>query len=113
MPKSRKLNRSRRGSPQPHAYASIRRAYDWRKRYALPIFPAPLFGKFHSEYPDIQLQVTNRTTPDTVELLKVGKVDIALVNLPVNDSSLQVREVLNVHDVFVASSRFLISRAIP
>lgn len=62
--------------------------------------------KFHSEYPDIQLQVTNRTTPDTVELLKVGKVDIALVNLPVNDSSLQVREVLNVHDVFVASSRF-------
>ena len=69
-------------------------------------FLLPYLEKFHSEYPDIQLQVTNRTTPDTVELLKVGKVDIALVNLPVNDSSLQVREVLNVHDVFVASSRF-------
>ena len=69
-------------------------------------FLLPYLEKFHLEYPEIQLQVTNRTTPDTVELLKVGKVDIALVNLPVNDSSLQVREVLNVHDVFVASSRF-------
>ena len=66
----------------------------------------PYLEKFHSEYPDIQLQVTNRTTPDTVELLKVGKVDIALVNLPVIDSALSVKEVLKVHDVFVASSRF-------
>lgn len=69
-------------------------------------FLLPYLEKFHSEYPEIQLQVTNRTTPDTVELLKVGKVDIALVNLPVIDSALSVREVLNVHDVFVASSRF-------
>ena len=69
-------------------------------------FLLPYLEKFHSEYPDIQLQVTNRTTPDTVELLKVGKVDIALVNLPVIDGSLAVKEVLKVHDVFVASSRF-------
>lgn len=69
-------------------------------------FLLPYLEKFHSEYPEIQLQVTNRTTPDTVELLKVGKVDIALVNLPVVDSALSVRDVLKVHDVFVASSRF-------
>lgn len=69
-------------------------------------FLLPYLEKFHSEYPDIQLQVTNRTTPDTVELLKVGKVDIALVNLPVIDSALSVKEVLKVHDVFVASTRF-------
>ncbi len=64
----------------------------------------PYLEKFHAEYPDIQLQVTNRTTPDTVELLKVGKVDIALVNLPIVDSALCVRDVLRVHDVFVAST---------
>lgn len=69
-------------------------------------FLLPYLEKFHSEYPEIQLQVTNRTTPDTVELLKVGKVDIALVNLPVIDTALSVRDVLKVHDVFVASSRF-------
>ena len=69
-------------------------------------FLLPYLEKFHTEYPEVQLQVTNRTTPDTVELLKVGKVDIALVNLPVDDSALCVRDVLQVHDVFVASERF-------
>ena len=66
----------------------------------------PLLERFHSEYPEVQLQVTNRTTPETVELLKIGKVDIALVNLPVEDNSLLVRECLQVHDVFVAADRF-------
>lgn len=69
-------------------------------------FLLPYLEKFHTEYPEVQLQVTNRTTPDTIELLKVGKVDIALVNLPVVDSALCVRDVLKVHDVFVASDRF-------
>lgn len=69
-------------------------------------FLLPYLEKFHAEYPDIQLQVTNRTTPETIEFLKVGKVDIALVNLPVDDSMLSVREILKVHDMFVASERF-------
>ena len=67
-------------------------------------FLLPYLETFHAEYPDVQLQVTNRTTPDTVELLTAGTVDIALVNLPVIDSALRVRDVLKVHDVFVASS---------
>jgi len=66
-------------------------------------FLLPYLDRFHREYPEIQLQVTNRTTPETVELLKVGKVDIALVNLPIDDDSLSVREVQKVHDVFIAS----------
>lgn len=69
-------------------------------------FLLPYLKRFHSEYPEVQLQVTNRTTPETVELLKVGKVDIALVNLPLEDDALHVRECLSVHDVFVASERF-------
>ncbi|MEL7609569.1 MAG: LysR family transcriptional regulator [Bacillota bacterium] len=69
-------------------------------------FLLPYLEVFHSQYPEIQLQVTNRTTPETVELLKVGKVDIALVNLPVEDNALSMRECLKVHDVFVASERF-------
>ncbi len=69
-------------------------------------FLLPYLERFHAEYPEVQLQVTNRTTPETVELLKIGKVDIALVNLPVEDSALCVRECLDVHDVFVAAERF-------
>ena len=67
-------------------------------------FLLPYLEKFHTEYPEVQLQVTNRTTPDTVELLKVGKVDIALVNLPVDDSALCVRDVLQVHDCLLYTS---------
>lgn len=69
-------------------------------------FLLPYLEKFHTIFPDVQLQVTNRTTPETVELLKIGKVDIALVNLPVDDNALSMRDVLRVHDVFVASERF-------
>ena len=69
-------------------------------------FLLPFLERFHTEYPEVQLQVMNRTTPETVELLKIGKVDIALVNLPVDDSALTIYEVLKVHDVFVASARF-------
>lgn len=69
-------------------------------------FLLPYLERFHAEYPEIQLQVTNRTTPETVELLKIGKVDIALINLPLEDDALQVRECLSVHDVFVAAERF-------
>lgn len=69
-------------------------------------FLLPYLKRFHDEYPEVQLQVINRTTPDTVELLKIGKVDIALVNLPIEDSMLCVRECLTVHDVFVAAGRF-------
>lgn len=69
-------------------------------------FLLPYLERFHAEYPEVQLQVTNRTTPETVELLKIGKVDIALVNLPVEDDALCVRECLTVHDVFVAADRF-------
>jgi len=65
-------------------------------------FLLPYLEKFHTAYPEVQLQVTNRTTPETIELLKVGKVDIALVNLPIADNALCIRDVLKVHDVFVA-----------
>ncbi|MDL2217100.1 LysR family transcriptional regulator [Christensenellaceae bacterium OttesenSCG-928-M15] len=68
-------------------------------------FLLPYLERFHAEYPAVQLQVTNRTTPETVELLKIGKVDIALVNLPVEGSMLCVRECLQVHDVFVAAAK--------
>jgi len=66
----------------------------------------PYLERFHSEYPEVQLQVINRTTPQTVDLLKTGKVDICLINLPIQDDTLNVREYVKVQDVFVAAHRF-------
>ena len=69
-------------------------------------FLLPFVDKFHAEYPHIQLQFRNRTTPNTIELLRAGKVEIAAVNLPIEDDSLCVYECFEVHDVFIASNHF-------
>lgn len=66
----------------------------------------PSLETFHSKHPAIKLKVTNRTTPESVELLKAGKIDFALVNLPLNDSHLEVKKVGEVHDCFIAGPGF-------
>src|SRR5690606_21911692 len=54
----------------------------------------PRLRQFHTNYPGIHVQVTNRTTFETLTLLKEGKIDFGLVNLPVaNDPRLVVREI--------------------
>lgn len=72
------------------------------KHYLVPHLRA-----FHSLYPKVRIHVTNRTTPETTELLKAGKVDLGIVNLPLSpDPSLAVEETLTVHDCFVAGPGF-------
>ncbi len=66
----------------------------------------PHLEDFHSAYPDITIHVTNRTTPETVKLLKEGKIDFGIVSLPVEDSRLVVRETLSIQDCFVAGKRY-------
>ena len=69
-------------------------------------FILPFLRTFHEQYPDIQLEVTNRTTTETVSLLKSGQVDIGFVNLPVEDPALSITPCGEVHDAFVAGDRF-------
>lgn len=63
---------------------------------------------FHKKYPNINLQVYNRTTPETIELLKSNKVDLGFVNLPVNDNELNIIEpCMELNDIFVYSEKFM------
>ncbi|HHW27101.1 MAG TPA: LysR family transcriptional regulator [Firmicutes bacterium] len=69
---------------------------------------APHLEVFHRQFPGVHIHVTNRTTPETIELLRSGKVDIGLINLPIApDPSLVVRETITVHDCFVTGTRYL------
>lgn len=61
----------------------------------------PFLSSFHIAYPEIKIQVTNRTSRETVELLKQGKIDFGIVNLPLNDKQLRIRESIEIHDCFV------------
>ncbi|TDF97477.1 LysR family transcriptional regulator [Paenibacillus piri] len=77
----------------------------------------PYLQSFHETYPNIKFQVTNRTTPETVTLLKEGKIDLGIVNLPFQpaDPKVEVRESRSIEDCFVAGARYkhLAERPIP
>lgn len=66
----------------------------------------PHLESFHREHPAVKIQVTNRTTRETIALLKEGRIDFGIVNLPVKDSQLVIRESIPLHDCFVAGEAF-------
>ncbi len=61
---------------------------------------------FRRENPDVRLNVTNRTSRESIELLRAGRVDIAYVNLPAEGRGIDITPVMEVHDVFIAGPRF-------
>lgn len=80
------------------------------KHYLLPYLKT-----FHHTYPGVNIQVTNRTTPETIRLLKDGRIDFGIVHLPVNDKRLRIRESSPIQDCFVAgpAHRFLAEAPVP
>ncbi len=66
----------------------------------------PIIKKYHKLYPDVMFNVTNRTSKETISLLKTGKVDIGFVNLPVTDSYLDIKPVIKTEDIFVCDGEF-------
>lgn len=69
-------------------------------------FLLPYLEEFHNQFPSIKLKIINRTTLELCDMLKSGEIDIALCNLPVKDSSLEIKKCLEIHDVFVCGSKY-------
>lgn len=69
-------------------------------------FLLPFLSAFRTLHPGVQLQVTNRTSVQLVQKVLDGKLDMAVVNLPIEDERLCVRPILQVHDIFVAGHAF-------
>jgi len=71
------------------------------------LFLLPLLRRFNDGHPEIKISVTNRTTRESIELLKHAAVDIAFVNLPVEeDGALDITPVKTIHDCFVAGEKY-------
>lgn len=68
-------------------------------------FLLPYLERFHNLYPNIKLNVINRTTYEFIALLKSGEIDIAICNLPIIDSSIEMRELMDIHDIFVCGKK--------
>lgn len=71
----------------------------------LEFFLLPHLERFHAEYPDIKIAITNNPTPQTLELLKQGKIDFAAVSEPFGDTDFEVIPVREIRDIFICNAK--------
>lgn len=66
----------------------------------------PYLESFHEKHPNIRIHVTNRTTPETIQLLKEGKIDFGIVSLPAYDEQIEFRKSMAIHDCLVGGKAY-------
>lgn len=64
-------------------------------------FLLPYLEKFHSEYPNIRIEVANSYSQKMLSLVKEGKSELAFVNMPAKDDELIIEPCFEIHDIFV------------
>ena len=70
-------------------------------------FLLPYLESYHRQYPEIIIKVTNKTTYESLRLLRNGSVDISFVNLPIEeDGDLDIWRCLEVTDCLVGGEAF-------
>lgn len=74
----------------------------------LRFYLLPFLEKYHETYPHIKVMVTNAPTPETLVLLKEGKIDFGVISTPFTESEeLSVLKVREIEDCFVAGRKFM------
>lgn len=74
----------------------------------LRFYLLPFLEEFHERYPGIKVVVSNAPTPETLKLLRDGKIDFGVVSTPfVKSADIHMEQVREIEDVFVAGRRFL------
>lgn len=67
----------------------------------------PHLEEYNLRYPNIAIEVMNKTSPETMDIVRSGKADLGFVNLPVEaDSGIEVTECLRVHDCLICGTRY-------
>lgn len=66
----------------------------------------PYLEEFHKRYPNIKFKIINSTTLELCALIKSGEIDIAICNLPIVDQSLEIRECIEIQDIFVCGEKY-------
>lgn len=62
--------------------------------------------QYHEQYPNVRIHITNRTTPETLTLLKEGKIDFGIVSLPASDKQIEFRKSTRLQDCLVGGKGF-------
>ncbi len=70
-------------------------------------FLLPYLEEYHRLYPDINIKVTNKTTYESLRLLKNGSVDVCFVNLPIApEDDLEIVPCMEIQDILVGGERY-------
>ena len=65
----------------------------------------PHLERFHTDYPNIKIQIINSPSPKTYLLLDEGKIDFGIISIPKGKLEYKYIELMSVHDIFVSSKR--------
>ncbi len=71
-------------------------------------FLMPYLERFHKEYPNAHIKITNQTSIKCVELLSTGQVDLIITNFPNShlNNIYNIQPIKKFRDVFVANHSF-------
>jgi len=74
----------------------------------LKYYLLPMLQEYHEDFPGIKVTVTNAPTPQTLELLRQGRIDFGVVSAPfAQKQEFRVTPVREIEDVFVAGRKFI------
>ena len=74
----------------------------------LKYYLLPLLEKYHEKYPGVKVMVTNAPTPETLNLLRQGKIDFGVVSTPFTQiHGMSMMPVRQIEDVFVGGRKFI------
>jgi len=68
----------------------------------------PFLKQFNTLYPEIRINVINRTSPACIDLLQQGIVDLSIINLPPQATykNMTVHHLQSIHDTFIAGNSY-------
>lgn len=70
-------------------------------------FLMPYLEKFNIKNPNINIKVTNKTTYESLRLLKGGAVDVCFINLPIEeDDDLEITPCMTIQDCLIGGKKF-------
>jgi DNA-binding transcriptional LysR family regulator len=65
----------------------------------------PIINSFHNRYNKIQIRVINRSSSDSLELLKDGIVDFVITSCIPNNEIFKVHRLIKIQDIFVTKNK--------
>jgi len=65
----------------------------------------PYLKLFHETYPKLKIEIVNRTSPETLELLEVGRIDCAIISDVGNKSLYNYQHLMEIQDTFVSKDK--------